>query len=96
MVVISAFVALNCGGNSTSGPCEEFLADYEEFADEYIAYMRKEKSNPNDISLISASATMMEKAATFRERANEAVCKGNNEARARVAKIQAKVAAAIQ
>ncbi len=96
IAIMFACFTIGCGESNTSGACEEFLTEYEEFADEYIAYMRKMKSNPSDISVLTASASMMEKAAKFSERADDEVCKGNSEAVKRVQKVQEKVAKAMQ
>jgi hypothetical protein len=101
-LAIVSFSIIACSESGTkqksdvNDDCEQFLVEYEKFADEYIAFMRKVKSNSSDISLLSQSATMMEKATKFGERADASSCADNSAAAARVAKIQGRVAAAIQ
>ncbi len=42
-----------------------FLDSYERFVDEYVAFMRKYKQNPTDLSLLTEYADIMQKYSDF-------------------------------
>lgn len=46
----------------SSGNCDEFLNGYEEYMDQYIAILKRQKANPTDMSILSEYTTMAAKA----------------------------------
>ena len=91
------------GGSSTSGTvngtttsgssaCEQFLNDYEAFADSHIDFMKEYKNNPSDMSLLSRYADMTKKVADMAQRTKE--CEGDASMAPRLAKIQEKITSA--
>lgn len=77
---------------SEGGDCEQFLSDYEAFADEYVEFMQKYKSNPTDPEMLSDYADMVKKAGEMD--ANIQDCKSDAGVLSKLLKIQAKIAKA--
>ena len=50
---------------------KEFLADYEDWVDDYVAFMKKYKANPTDFSLLTDYAKMSAKAIEWSNKASE-------------------------
>ena len=48
--------------NVASSDCDQFLKDYEEFADSYIEILKKYKENPSDADVLADYNEIMEKA----------------------------------
>jgi hypothetical protein len=49
-------------GSASSVNWSKALDEYEKFVDEYVAFMKKYKANPSDMTLLTQSASMMQKA----------------------------------
>ncbi len=50
---------------------KEFLADYEAWVDDYVAFMKKYKANPTDFSLLTDYAKMSAKAIEWSNKASD-------------------------
>ncbi len=50
---------------------EQFLDDYEAWADKYVEFAKKQKANPTDLSLIGDIAKMSEEAIEWAEKSEE-------------------------
>ncbi len=48
-----------------SGDCDQFIEDYEEFVDDYIAIIKKMKADPSDMSILAEYTEMASNAATM-------------------------------
>jgi hypothetical protein len=57
--------------NSMSVDCDKFLNDYEEFMDKYIAMIKKNQKNPNDMSIMTDYTSMMTEVSEWAERADD-------------------------
>lgn len=77
---------------TSNSACEQFMTEYESFADSYIAFLKEYKSNPGDMSLLSRYSEMMQKANDMVARSKE--CQGDASMLPRLQKIQAKLAEA--
>ena len=75
---------------STGVDCNQFCTDYEEFANEYVAFMKKYKSNPSDMSIISEYSGMMQKASEMQN--NSSDCAADPSVAARITKALTKIA----
>lgn len=51
--------------SSTSNNCDQFIKDYEEFVNSYIAIIKKMKANPSDMSIMTEHTEMASNAATM-------------------------------
>lgn len=78
------------GESSDSGNCDQFCSDYEAFADEYVAFMKKYKANPADMTILSEYSEMMSKAADMQESSKD--CSADPSVAARITKALAKIA----
>lgn len=74
------------------GDCEQFCIDYEAFADEYVALLKKYKANPSDASIITEYSEMTSKAAEMQE--SSKVCAADAKTAARINKAVSKIARA--
>ena len=76
LILSISFILSSCGGSSSetttteteevteeasSSDCDQFLKDYESFADSYIAIVEKMKANPTDMSVMTEYTSMMTK-----------------------------------
>jgi len=75
-----------------SSDCEKFCDDYEAFVDDYIAIIKKQKANPNDMSILTEYQEMMSNASGWQE--NSKSCASNPAYAARISKITSKLASA--
>jgi len=64
--------------SSSSSDCDQFLAEYEEFADSYIKLLKKYKSNPSDPSILTEYTESAQKAVEMQTKAGE--CKDAKDA----------------
>lgn len=76
---------------STSN-CEQFCTDYEEFANEYVLFMKKYKANPSDMTILSEYSEMTQKALEMQESSKD--CAADPVVAARVTKALSKIAKA--
>jgi hypothetical protein len=81
-------------GGTTSSPCDQFIAEYEQFADSYVTFLQEAKSNPTDMSLITKSADMLKQAADMANRAKD--CEADASMLPRLQKVQEKLQNAVQ
>jgi len=51
--------------SSSSVDCEQFITDYEDFVDSYIAVLKKYKANPTDESILTEYTEMASEAVTM-------------------------------
>jgi hypothetical protein len=51
--------------SDASGDCDQFIKDYEEFVNSYIAVIKKMKANPSDMSIMTEYTEMASNAATM-------------------------------
>jgi hypothetical protein len=56
--------------SSSSVDCEQFIIDYEEFADSYISLLKKYKANPTDASIMTEYTDAAQKAMDMQEEAS--------------------------
>ena len=49
----------------SKGDCDQFIKDYEEFVNDYIALAKKMKANPTDMTIMKEYSEMASKAATM-------------------------------
>ena len=81
--------------NNTSGSssdCEQFCVEYEAFADSYIKVLKKYKSNPSDMSILTEYSAMMSQASTMQNESPD--CAGDVKTAARLSAIAMKMAKA--
>ena len=57
--------------NNDSAEWKEFLKDYEEWVDEYIALMKKQKENPTDLTILSDYSKMTLEMAEWAEKSDD-------------------------
>ena len=50
---------------SDNSECDEFLEGYEDFMDEYITILKKQKADPTDMSIMTEAATIAGKASEW-------------------------------
>ena len=108
-ILMMVFFTLSCGdsksgdakapdtgaaGGSTSSPCDQFMTEYEQFADSYVALLQEAKSNPTDMSVLTKSADMLKQAADMANRAKD--CEGDATMLPRLQKVQEKLQNAVQ
>lgn len=60
---------------SSSDDCSDFLDEYEEFVNDYIAIVKKYKADPTDMSVLEDYQEMVEKATDMQKEAKN--CKGS-------------------
>ncbi|MFM7629536.1 MAG: DUF6591 domain-containing protein [Algoriphagus sp.] len=66
-IVLSFSLLLSsCGGSNSE--CEQFISDYEDFADSYIAVMEKIQADPTDESVLQEYTEMMNKGTEIQAR----------------------------
>ncbi|MBQ5911257.1 MAG: hypothetical protein IIW94_04550 [Clostridia bacterium] len=56
---------------STDDGWRDFLKEYEEWADKYIAVVKKYKSNPSDLSILTEYTSLITELADWTERADD-------------------------
>lgn len=78
--------------SAASGDCEQFCSDYEAFADEYVAVIKKYKANPSDLSLLTEYNDVLQKAASMEESAKD--CRADATVASRISKAIEKIAKA--
>lgn len=76
--------------SSSSDDCDEFLNEYEQFMKEYIVIIKKMKSNPTDMSIMSDYSDMMSEAEEWADKTSD--CEGDAKFAAKFAAIQMKIA----
>ncbi|MBT4775835.1 MAG: hypothetical protein HOH13_03825 [Crocinitomicaceae bacterium] len=81
------------GGDS--GEWDSLLDDYESFADDYIAALKKQKADPTDMSVMTDMAALAPKAAEWSTKMSEAAATLSAEQAGRMTKIGNKIAAAV-
>lgn len=74
---------------SGSGDCDEFLAGYEEFMDEYITILENYQNDPSDASLVADYTRMMNEASKWASRAPD--CSSDPTFAAKLTAIQMKI-----
>ena len=79
---------------STGDDCEAFCKEYEEFADNYVALMKKYKKNPADASILSEYTDMVSQATDMQGKAKD--CAGDAKVAARLSKVATKMASALR
>lgn len=75
-----------------SGDCDQFCSDYEAFADEYVALMKKYKANTSDATILSEYTEMLSKASEMQESSKD--CAADTKVAARISKAIARIAKA--
>ena len=78
-----------------SGEWDSLLDDYESFADDYIAVLKKQKADPTDMSVMTDMAALAPKAAEWSTKMSEAAATLSAEQAGRMTKIGNKIAAAV-
>ncbi|MBT5403202.1 MAG: hypothetical protein HOL28_07125 [Crocinitomicaceae bacterium] len=78
-----------------SGEWDSLLDDYESFADDYIAALKKQKADPTDMSVMTDMAALAPKAAEWSTKMSEAGATLSAEQAGRYTKIGNKIAAAV-
>ena len=78
-----------------SGEWDSLLDDYESFADDYIAALKKQKADPTDMSVMTDMAALAPKAAEWSTKMSEAAATLSAEQAGRMTKIGNKIAAAV-
>jgi hypothetical protein len=78
--------------SSSSMDCDKFCSDYEAFANSYVAFMKKYKSNPSDPSILAEYADIMSKSNEMSE--SSANCAADPAVAARISKALSKIAKA--
>ena len=76
--------------SSSSVDCDEFLEEYEEFMDEYIAIIKKMQKNPDDMSVMTDYTSMMTEATEWTEKTAD--CAADAQFASKFAEIQMKIA----
>lgn len=66
MVLSFSLLLSSCGGSNSE--CEQFISDYEDFADSYIAVMEKIQADPTDESVLQEYTEMMNKGTEIQAR----------------------------
>ena len=56
--------------NSSSSDCDQFIRDYEAFADSYIRIMKKYKQDPSDMSILNEYNEIIQKASDMQTKAS--------------------------
>ena len=79
-----------------SGEWDSLLDDYESFADDYIAAIKKQKADPTDMSVMTDMAALAPNAAKWSTKMSEAAATLNADQAGRMMDIQKKLAAALQ
>ena len=102
MVLSFTLLLSSCGGSSSestsaedeevaegsSSDCEQFISDYEDFADSYIEVMEKVQADPTDESVLQEYTEMMNKATEIQ--ASTATC-DDEESIERINEISARI-----
>ena len=78
-----------------SGEWDSLLDDYESFADDYIAALKKQKADPTDMSVMTDMAALAPKAAEWSTKMSEAAATLTAEQAGRMSEIGNKIAAAV-
>ena len=78
-----------------SGEWDSLLDDYESFADDYIAALKKQKADPTDMSVMTDMAALAPKAAEWSTKMSEAAATLTAEQAGRMTEIGNKIAAAV-
>jgi len=86
MVLSFSLLLSSCGGSNSE--CEQFISDYEDFADSYIAVMEKVQADPTDESVLKEYTEMMNKATEIQ--ASTATC-DDEESIERINEISARI-----
>jgi hypothetical protein len=86
MVLSFSLLLSSCGGSNSE--CEQFISDYEDFADSYIAVMEKVQADPTDESVLQEYTEMMNKATEIQ--ASTATC-DDEESIERINEISARI-----
>ncbi len=56
--------------NASSSDCDQFIRDYEAFADSYIRIMKRYKQNPSDMSILNEYNEISQKASNMQTKAS--------------------------
>ena len=76
-MLATAKLSSNTSSNNTTstttdtGGWRQFLKNYEEFVDDYIAFMKKYQANPTDMTMLTDYVDMMAKVSEWSENADE-------------------------
>lgn len=76
-ILATAKLSSNTSSNNTTstttdtGGWRQFLKNYEEFVDDYIAFMKKYQANPTDMTMLTDYVDMMAKVSEWSENADE-------------------------
>ena len=77
------------GDAASSEDCDEFLKDYEDFMDRYVEILKKYKSDPTDVSILSDYTTIISEASEWSTKT--ANCAADPKFAAKFAEIAAKI-----
>ena len=58
---VKGAVNFPAGSSSSDASWSRALDDYERFVDEYVVFMKKYQANPNDMTMLTQYASMLEK-----------------------------------
>lgn len=58
---VKGAVNFQAGSSSSDASWSRALDDYERFVDEYVVFMKKYQANPNDMTMLTQYASMLEK-----------------------------------
>jgi hypothetical protein len=76
----------------SAGDCDQFIKDYEAFADSYVIIFKKYKENPTDASILTEYTEIAQKAVVFQE--EDSVCMANPKYASKMLEIATKMAKA--
>lgn len=104
LIVSASLILTSCGGSSSesetsenqevaedesNGDCDQFLEDYEDFADSYIDVLEKMQEDPTDASALSEYTSSMSKLSEIQASAQD--CSGDPEFASKMAEITMKI-----
>ncbi len=107
LILSISFILTSCGGSNSettttesgevteegsSSDCDQFLRDYEAFADSYIQVVEKMKADPTDASVLTEYTSMMSKLSEIQSSAQD--CSGDQEFASKMAEITMKISSA--
>ena len=67
----SQYLLDNNNESTSSSDCDQFIKDYEKFADSYIKIMKKYKNNPSDMSILKEYTDCMQEAKDMQTKAQD-------------------------
>jgi hypothetical protein len=62
---------LDNDNSTSSSDCDQFIKDYEKFADSYIKILKKYKNNPSDMSILKEYTDCMQEAKDMQTKAQD-------------------------